>query len=265
MYYNEPMQKCAVLILSCDKYQDLWKSFFQQFWKNWPDCPYPVYLGSNTLSYSGDLKVKTILSGKDIDWSTSLLTILKQIPEEQILFWLDDLYLTDKVDNKSIEASFSFLNKVKGKHMHYRLNPHPDGLTENGTYGIYEKGAPYRVNTVGFWDKKALQSLVLPGESPWNFEIFGSYRSSYMEGFYCPMNKIFDYIHLVEKGSFFFEAVEYCKKHHIKLDTRKRKILMSENKFFSDVQAMYFNLISKIPWPIRLKAMWVMRKLFVSY
>ena len=34
----------AILILSCDKFSDLWKPFFDLFWKYWPDCPYNVYL-----------------------------------------------------------------------------------------------------------------------------------------------------------------------------------------------------------------------------
>jgi len=38
---------CSILIPSCDKYSDLWRPFFTLFWRHWPDCPFPVYLGSN--------------------------------------------------------------------------------------------------------------------------------------------------------------------------------------------------------------------------
>lgn len=41
----------AVVVASCDAYADLWEPFFRLFRRYWPDCPYPVYLGSNFRTY----------------------------------------------------------------------------------------------------------------------------------------------------------------------------------------------------------------------
>ena len=38
------MQDMCILVVSCDKYADCWTPFSDCMRKFWPDCPYPVYL-----------------------------------------------------------------------------------------------------------------------------------------------------------------------------------------------------------------------------
>ena len=38
----------AVVVSSCDAYSDAWKPFFKLFFKYWSDCPFPIYLVTNT-------------------------------------------------------------------------------------------------------------------------------------------------------------------------------------------------------------------------
>ena len=52
----------AVLILSCDKYADIWTTFFAFFFKYWPDCPFTIYLASNEKQFEHD-RVVTIRKG----------------------------------------------------------------------------------------------------------------------------------------------------------------------------------------------------------
>lgn len=255
---------CTILVLSCDKYADLWKPFFGQFHTYWPDCPYPVVLGSNTVTFKRK-NVQTILSGPDTDWSSSLLAILQQIQTPYVFLWLDDLFLIKDVRSKSFSDALKFLKKSGGKHLHMRASPKPDAVLANGQYGVYEKGAPYRVVTVGFWDVAALRGLLLPGESPWNFEIMGSYRSSFTEGFYCSMEPLFDRLHVIEKGKIFQEAHEYCKNHSIPLDLSKRPILAQGTHLKSELQKIYFNTVIRIPWRIRVRLMELLRRLIISY
>src|SRR3989338_3266453 len=70
----------SVLVVSCDKYQDIWKPFFTLFFRYWHDCPYPIYLGSNQRIYA-DQRVKTIAVGDDKDWSSGFRKMLEQIPQ----------------------------------------------------------------------------------------------------------------------------------------------------------------------------------------
>src|SRR5690348_1426676 len=103
----------TILFLSCDKYSDLWKPLFYSFNKYWEDCPYTLSLGSNTLSFKSK-KIKTILSGPDADWSTSLLRILAQVKTPYIFLWLDDIFPSKKIKSTDIAQAFDFFKKHKG-------------------------------------------------------------------------------------------------------------------------------------------------------
>lgn len=256
----------SILILSCDKYRDLWKPFFQLFWKNWPDCPYQVYLGSNTVTFK-DKKVKTILSGKDIDWSTSYLKILSQIPEQHILVWPEDGFILSKVDTQLINSCFTYLVQEKAK----LIQTHPiilsdaKNISKNTLVGSYEKKRPYRINVKGFWDKKYLSNLLIKGEDPWHFEIIGSYRTSYEDGFYFSSKPIFNYIHIVEKGKFIRFRLKLCRENGIQLNTAVRKTQNLLEQIFSYIGMKFVYIILNINWRIRLSIMNFFRKILFSY
>ncbi|WP_457617850.1 hypothetical protein [Lutibacter sp.] len=254
----------GILILSCDKYADLWKPFFSLFKQNY-DGSYPVYLGINTNNYEID-GIKSIYSGKDIDWSTSCRKIVQQIPHKYVLVLLEDIFITSKIDPKVITETIQFMQRNEAKHIHIFSNVKPDKWLENNPkFGIYEKQAPYRANVIGFWDREYLLNLLINGESPWNFEIQGSYRTAYDDGFYCLKKPLFSYVHVMEKGCYFPKAVKYCQKHNIPLEIDKRPILKNKFNIKSKLQMYYFNLMIKVPWKFRVKFMNILRKLLISY
>lgn len=253
----------GILILSCDKFSDLWKPYFSLFWKYYHGS-FQVYLGSNSVNFQGD-NVKTIFSGEDIDWSTSFRTILKQIPNNYILLLLEDIFITSKIDTDRITQHLQYMKDNKAKHIHLVPTPKPNKWVMNQEFGVYEKGTPYRVNVVGYWDKEYLLSLLLDGESPWDFEIQGSYRTVYDDGFYCLEKPLFSLVHVLEKGSWLPEAVSYCKEHDVSLDIDKRQILSNLTNLISNLQEYYFNFMIKVPWKLRVRIMDILRKLLISY
>ena len=253
----------GILVLSCDKFYDLWKPYFSLF-QEYYDGSSQVYLGSNTVTFEGD-KITTIYSGEDTDWSTSCRNILRQIPNKYILLLLEDIFITSKIDSDKINQHLQYMKDNKAKHIHLAPTPKPDKWVLDQEFGVYEKGAPYRVNVVGYWDKEYLLSLLLDGESPWDFEIKGSYRTAYDDGFYCLQKPLFSSVHILEKGRWLPEAVNYNKKHNTSLEIEKRPILSSHTNFKSNLQEYYFNLMVKIPWKFRVKLMNVLRKLLISY
>lgn len=254
----------SILFISCDKYSDLWNPLFYCFDKEWKDCPYPLYLGSNTKAHRHS-KVKTLLSGPDNDWSTSLKRQLSQVKTRYVFLWLDDMFPIEAIQTKVFSDIVQFMSDVSAKHIHMVPNPLPDSIVEGGKFGSYEKGAPYRATALGFWDVSYLSSLLIEGENPWNFEILGSYRTAYDEGFYCTMTPVFKRLHVVEKGKIFKDSAQYCKNHSIPLDTSKRAIIQNGNFIKSELQKIYFNSVIKIPWKQRVIAMNILRKLFISY
>ena len=52
---------CSILVVSCDRYRDLWTPFFTLFQRYWPDCDMPVYLGTNCAQVEGVANSRTPL------------------------------------------------------------------------------------------------------------------------------------------------------------------------------------------------------------
>ena len=110
----------AVAVLSCDGYSDLWRGFFDYFWSAWPDCPYPVFLFSNTVSFD-DERVVTVLSGEDRSWSESLDTCLHQIDSELVIVFQDDFFLHGPVSQRLLDEAVSAT--ASGEAWYCRLVP----------------------------------------------------------------------------------------------------------------------------------------------
>ena len=252
----------AVLVLSCDKYSDLWDPFFECFDRYWPDCPYPIYLGSNTINYNKE-KITTLYSGEDKDWSTSTKKIINQIDAKYVWIFLEDIFITSKIDTSYINETFSFLKNNNGNFIH-ETTKIPQ-VTDNGIYNEYPRGMPYRVNVRGFWNKDYFIQLLLDGESPWNFEIMGSYRSSYDDGFYSVKKDVLTFVNMVEKGQWIRKSVQWCEQENITLDINKREKLTSFYHIKSVLQLIYFSIIVKVSWKLRLKLINILRKLIISY
>src|SRR4051812_28550474 len=80
----------AILVISCDRYADLWPHFFGCFFEYWPDCNYRLFLGTNRLRYE-DPRVTTICVGEDRDYSSNLTAMLAEINEEWVIVFVEDV------------------------------------------------------------------------------------------------------------------------------------------------------------------------------
>jgi len=231
----------ALLVLSCDKYSDIWKPFFGFLFRNWNDCPYPVYLGSNEQTFP-DKRVHTICSGPARDWSNDTLAILKQIPQQNIIVLLEDYFVYAKPDQLLLDRSIELLAENRAAFM--RLACFPSDHFEDYAYDTMEdypefvvtrKEARYRVNLqAGIWNKEKLMSLIVPGESPWAFETEGTKRSRATDEVYLGVKetKGLRYVHgpipylctALSRGVWMRDAIELCKEQGIELNTGNRPI-----------------------------------------
>lgn len=254
----------GILVLSCDKYSDLWGPFIQQFRKFFPCEGIPIYLGSNTTACNL-AGVVPVLSGPDVDWSTSLKRILSQIPEQKLFVILEDLFLASPVDREAFDSALSLLVDRNALHIKYWASPPPDRATEMPHIGIYDRGAPYRATVCGFWDREYLARLLIEGENPWNFEILGSYRTSYSDGLYGLHRPLCDYRNMVEKGQWIPASVEWAHAERVPLQLDKRPVLQGGSRAGSRLKMLYFDAMLKIPWRWRVALMNKLRRALISY
>jgi glycosyltransferase involved in cell wall biosynthesis len=215
---------CSVLVVSCDRYRDLWPPFFHLFWKYWPACPFPVYLGANSAAWH-DPRVCTLHAGPDESWSKNLRFFLEQIPSHYVLLLLEDFFLDGPVSNTAVASSLEALAVLDGTVLRLIPNPPPDLAVENyPAIGQIHRLAPFRVSAQpGIWNRSALMAVLRDGESAWDFEHHGTTRSrTDSRGYFCMRAASLPCRHVVEQGKWFRPAARYYRKLNVGCDFAAR-------------------------------------------
>jgi glycosyltransferase involved in cell wall biosynthesis len=201
-------KSCALLVVSSDGYDDLWAQFFSLLRKYWPDCPFPVYLGSQTATadFPG---VTMLLAGSGRCWSSSLRAFLHQLDAGNVLLMLEDFFLSETVSTANVLKQLAALRSLGGAVV--RLNPDPPPTIKiEGFPQLREQHrlAPFRVSLqASIWNRQALLALLRDDESPWEFEQQGTLRAQAQpRGFYCARRQVLPYRHVLEQGEWFWTA-----------------------------------------------------------
>lgn len=115
----------ALLVVSCDAYQDLWGPFFTLLFRYWPDCPYRVFLGSNDAIYP-DRRVAPLAIGEDRNWSSNLLKMLELIPSDGVLLLQEDFLIDRPVQTERITQLIGYAEVKQAACLRLMPIPGPD-------------------------------------------------------------------------------------------------------------------------------------------
>ncbi len=181
---TEMRQDLAIFIPSCDKYADLWPHFTKLLFKYWPELneahrDINIYLLSNKKIFTHE-RINSIRVEHDKNWSDSMLSAIEQIPAKYILIMLEDYFLHQFVDDMHIWNAFNIMQQRNAAYLQIAYSVEGADLESNLPYNIVKKlpEAEYRTSLqAAIWDKEILKTLLLSGESPWQFEKAGSIRS----------------------------------------------------------------------------------------
>jgi len=189
------------LVLSCDKYSDLWEPYAQLFNKYWPDCPFDKYFATNQIPFD-EYGFKSILMGKDKTWSIGLIYALNNLKNkyDYVLLTLEDLFIIEKVDNDFIQKSIDEFISLEGNYLKLYTKTKPYKKI-NKYFGEINKNIPYRhscINSV--WKIDFLLQILVPEENAWEFEKLGEKRTASMDRFYCSTKNCFALSNTVIKG-----------------------------------------------------------------
>ena len=214
-------ESVAVLVLSCDRYSDLWPVFVRQFRRYWSDCPFATYIATNRL----DPKIEgftTIATGDDVSWSDNLAKALESVAEDYVLLFLEDLMLHAPVDVRLLSRIVEKLDSLRPDYINLNAMERA-GERVDEYLGRTKEGAIYRTSTVlSLWKKESLKSLLEPGESAWAFELVGSYRSDAYPGFYSTWKACFPVVNCVIKGKWRRDAVAILAAQGVEVDLMAR-------------------------------------------
>lgn len=228
----EPFGDTSILVLSCDSYADVWPVFFTLFFRYWPDCRLPIYLGANHLRY-GDERVTTICVGEDKSWAHSTRLMLQSLGTTYILIFLEDYLLTAPVDGTIVEALANEMRSTGAEFIRFRPSPSPDRpVAGHPLLGELTPGTPYRVSLdIGLWRRETLFSLLEDGETAWDMEILGSRRSDTLPGFYCSTANVFSRTNGLERGKWKRYNLPMLRKEHVALPRGHAVMSVWESSF----------------------------------
>jgi hypothetical protein len=255
------MSQLSVLVISCDHYADLWSPFFSLFWKYWPDCPYPVYLGANKKVFTHP-RVRMALVGPDISWAHSAQRMMETVPGEYVLVLLEDFLMRQRIMSPHVGSLLQALIELEGGYLRLRPFPKPDQkVPAYSSIGLIKPGAPYRAALqAAIWKKDVFVRLLEPGETPWQMELRGSARSVWLsEPFYSVWRPVMDYRAGVTLGKWTSSAIRLLRSENIPLDFTGRQAMTYSEVLSRKFSRLYSGLINLFPWQWRRRARDLMR------
>lgn len=234
----------AFVVVSCDRYSDLWEGFFKSFFKYWPGCPFDLFLIANHLSYP-DQRVKTICIGEDKDYASNLRLALTQINHPWIFLWLEDCMFSGKINEHTTNQVFEQAITTTNLGYLKLSNDYPLAYScRTGTaFGAIPKGVKYR-SAIGMslYRKDVLVKLLVPGKNAWEVDKSDA-SDSFSEDFYAlaaqyATNPIFPYVNTVIKGKWYIPAIPYLKREGLAhmLPARKQQSI----KEYLYIKAFWF-------------------------
>jgi hypothetical protein len=218
------MPSLPVLVVSCDRYADLWGPFFELFWRQWPDCPGPVYLGSNFERYA-DPRVETLAIGADVTWADGVARMLDRIPSDYVLLMLEDFLLMQPVDTARVLGLAGIARAEQtGCLRLYSIYPPERDLPEYPALAAFAPGDKYRITAqAAIWRMDTLRRLLVPGFSAWDFELLGSQMSDFMpDRIWGVREPALVYDHAVEKGRWRPQGLAICRAADVPVDLDRR-------------------------------------------
>lgn len=205
----------AFMVVSCDRYADLWDPFFHSLRKYWPDCPYPVYLVTNYKSYDAP-GVTVIKVGDDQSYSDNLSAAIKEISEPWVILWLEDIFISAPVDTKRFEGIIAQACAIPVGYL--KVSPDlPLSYAKGQEIGPIPKGVRYR-SAIGLslYKVETLKKLLIPGASAWDLDQ-STMSNELDDPFYALTSKEvrnppITFINAVIKGKWNWPVIPFLKK-----------------------------------------------------
>lgn len=113
----------SIMVVSCDKYSDLWDDMFNLLDRFWPDRPYETYLATDTLQYNRE-GVTVINFGNIREWMVCTRKAVEQIKSPYILFLMEDYFVTKDVKTDNIKEDVELMKERNIDYMNIFRKPY---------------------------------------------------------------------------------------------------------------------------------------------
>ena len=264
--------KFALIVNTCDKFEDCWDPFFKLFSIYWPNFEGTIYLNTEYKNYSyGDLNIiavqgslnNKIPKNRSATWSQCLKWALEVVKEDIVLYMQEDYFLNMKIQNSVFNnyiKLFSISKKIDCIHLTNKsaLGKEIFQLNSLKLYSISIHDKDRISCQAALWKKEVLNSYLKSYESGLDFEWWGSKRSVYLNHHFYTTNKIgnsFDERNIISYemtgvigGKWYPGVVKLFKDNNIEIDFSKRGFFERQKIIFKD---RLFRKLNNLPSNIR--------------
>ncbi len=214
----------SIVIPAHDNYKEIVELYVRALRKNWADCPFEV-IWSNGEESLDDGNVKVINCGLNASFCQRVLRALEEADTEYILLTIEDLIISDKVDNNDIELILKVMQEKKynfckiGRSMLYKRVPSdPDYPFVK----IADPDLPYGLSiNCGIFKFDFLKEIIKNDEwSPWELENYCLLltKEKKLKGCIYDSRDILHIEHLISKGKIIPTGEKNLKKNGIDIN-----------------------------------------------
>ena len=86
------MTKAAIVVNSCDAFNDCWNPFIHSMTKYWNDCPWQVYIISNNNTIECPKGFSFLQVGEDKKFASNLKKAISMLDSEYIIYLQNRVY-----------------------------------------------------------------------------------------------------------------------------------------------------------------------------
>lgn len=214
----------VIMVCSCDKDEDLFYPFYHCMEKYYPNHPKIIY----TTETIKNPYYETISKNYSLEkWTKRIRETLKEIPDNEILLLMDDIFIRNKVDTKRIDYARANLKGNIAMFNFEKVFNHNDKESGLDGFKIRKKGSDYELSIMcGLWNKEKLIHILEKDSDPWSVEYnqdTKGYDYLINSGDYI-IDWGYKYMSAVGvvKGKWAREVVDFFKKEGIEIDYEKR-------------------------------------------
>lgn len=171
----EYSNKLSIIVVSCDKYSDLWDDVFSLLDIHWKDRPYRTYLATDTKPYEHD-GVEVLHFGNIRQWMVCTRKAVENIDTPYVLFLMEDYFVINDIDTKVIEEDLKFMEENDADFINLHQKPYflkeEDSHFVADTIRTIPNNTRYGLDTAGaIWRKDFfLEQLRREDGDAWRFE-----------------------------------------------------------------------------------------------
>lgn len=248
------MENLAVFINTSDGFDDCWDPFFDLFYCYTDKLQKNIYLNTEAKSYAHSnleincTKVNSSAPNRKLTWSEATKIGIQQTKEDFILYFQEDYFLTEKIDEKKIAHCLKMMSQNQELGCVQLTNigsRRPFLESDYRQLAIIPAKAKYSISTqVALWRKEVFLKYLEDWESGWQFEIFGTLRARDRTEVFssCVLNQDskppVNYLATgIIKGKWHKDTPDLMAKHDIIIDYRKRGFV-NKNLFWQKVMTI---------------------------